>query len=72
MYLYHAVDERGRTVDSHLSRTRDIAAARAFFRKALKQHGQPRTITLDGFEPSPAALRANLSQRRRAGSGVIR
>jgi transposase-like protein len=39
-------------VESHLSRTRDIAAARAFFRKALKRHGQPRTITLDGFEPA--------------------
>ena len=57
MYLYRAVDECGRTVESHLSRTRDIAAARAFFRKALKRHGQPRTITLDGFEPSHAALR---------------
>jgi transposase-like protein len=57
MYLYRAVDECGRTVESHLSCTRDIAAARAFFRKALKRHGQPRTITLDGFEPSHAALR---------------
>lgn len=25
--------------------------------KALKHHGQPRTITLDGLEPSHAALR---------------
>jgi transposase-like protein len=62
MYLYRAVDyravdERGHTVESHLSRTRDITAAKAFFRKALKRHGQPRTITLDGFEPSHAALR---------------
>jgi len=57
MYLYRAVDERGKTVESHLSRTRDITAAKAFFRKALKRHGQPRTITLDGFEPSHAALR---------------
>jgi transposase-like protein len=57
MYLYRAVDERGKTVESHLSRTRDIAAAKAFFRKALKRHGQPRTITLDGFEPSHSALR---------------
>jgi transposase-like protein len=57
MYLYRAVDERGRTVESHLSRTRDMAAAKAFFRKALKRQGQPRTITLDGFEPSHAALR---------------
>jgi putative transposase len=34
-----------------------MAAAKAFFRKALKRHGQPRTITLDGFEPSHSALR---------------
>ena len=57
MYLYRAVDERGHTVESHLSRTRNMAAAKVFFRKALKRHGQPRTITLDGFEPSHAALR---------------
>ena len=57
MYLYRAVDEHGHTVASHLSRTRDMKAAQAFFRKALKQHGQPRTITLDGFEPSHSALR---------------
>ena len=57
MYLYRAVDECGRTVESHLSRTRDVAAAKAFFRKALKRHGQPRTITLDGFEATHSALR---------------
>jgi len=56
-YLYRAVDERGRTVESYLSRRRDVSAAKAFFRKALKHHGQPRTITLDGFEPTHAALR---------------
>ena len=57
MYLYRAVDERGSTVESHLSRTRDVAAAKAFFRKALKHHCHPRTITLDGFEPTHCALR---------------
>jgi transposase-like protein len=46
-----------RADESYLSRTRDIAAAKAFFRKALKHHGEPRSITLDGFEPSHAALR---------------
>ena len=55
MYLYRAVDELGHTVASHLSRTRDMRAAKTFFRKALKQHGQPRTIPLDGFEPSHSA-----------------
>jgi transposase-like protein len=39
MYLYRAVDERGKTVESHLSRTRDITAAKAFFRKALRRMG---------------------------------
>ena len=57
MYLYRAVDERGRTVQWHLSRTRDMAAAKAFFRKALKRHGEPRSIALDGFEPTHSALR---------------
>jgi transposase-like protein len=51
------VDARGKTVESHLSRTRDVAAAKAFFRKALRRHGQPRTITRDGFEPTHSALR---------------
>jgi putative transposase len=57
MYLYRAVDKQGKTVESYLSRTRDITAAKAFFRKALKRHGEPRIITLDGFEPTHAALR---------------
>jgi DDE domain len=49
MYLYRAVDGKGKTVKSYLSRTRDIGAAKALFRKALKHHGEPRSITLDGF-----------------------
>ena len=57
VYLYRAVDERGRTVASYLSRSRDLPAARIFFRKALKRHGQPRSITLDAFDPGHAALR---------------
>src|SRR5580698_9087824 len=57
MYLYRAVDKQGNTVESYLSRTRDVTAAKAFFRKALKRHGELRVITLDGFEPSHAALR---------------
>ena len=56
MYLNRAVDERVSTMASHLSRRRDIAAAKAFFRKALKRHGEPRMITLGGFEPIHACL----------------
>ena len=34
-----------------------MAAATAFFRKALKRHVHPHSITLDGHEPSHSALR---------------
>jgi transposase-like protein len=34
-YLYRAVDREGNTVDFRLSPTRDVAVAKAFFRKAL-------------------------------------
>ena len=57
MYLYRAVDGQGNTVEFCLSRTRGIAAAKVFFRKALKHHREPRSITLDGHPPSHSALR---------------
>jgi transposase-like protein len=57
MYLYRAVDAQGNTVEFYLSRTRGIAAAKAFFRKALKHHLEPHSITLDGHRPSHSALR---------------
>ncbi len=57
MYLYRAVDGQGNTVEFCLSRTRGIAAAKAFFRKALKHHREPHRITLDGHQPSHSALR---------------
>jgi len=36
MYLYRAVEERDRTVELHLSRRRDVNAAKAFFRVRQK------------------------------------
>jgi transposase-like protein len=57
-YLYRAVDRAGRTVDFRLSPSRDVAAAKAFFRKAIKcQQRCPRTITLDGYAASHRAVR---------------
>ena len=49
-YLYRAVDRAGRTVDFRLSARRNVGAAKAFFRKAVKgQRRAPETITLDGY-----------------------
>ena len=58
VYLYRAVDSTGRTVDFRLSARRDVGAAKAFFRKAIKSQGlAPTTITLDGYAASHRAVR---------------
>ena len=56
-YLYRAVDQYGQTIDFLLRRDRGMAAAQAFFRKALGSNRShvPRTVTLDGHVPSRAA-----------------
>jgi transposase-like protein len=56
VYLYRAVDRRGRTVDFLLSRRRDIDAAKRFFSRVVRQHGAPRVITLDGYAASHRAV----------------
>jgi len=59
MYLYRAVDARGQTIDFLLSAKRDAAAARRFFRKALRQAHtvNPRTITVDKNAAYPSATK---------------
>ena len=57
-YLYRAVDRSGRSVDFLLSKNRDVAAAKAFLRRAEATQGQaPRTVTLDGYAASHRAVR---------------
>jgi transposase-like protein len=58
-YLYRAVDRDGKTVDSLFQIGRGIAAAMAFFRKALASCAPrwPRKITLHGHRPSHSGLR---------------
>jgi IS6 family transposase len=59
VYLYRAVDSAGATIDFYLSRTRDLAAAKAFFRKCLRgtDHPLPRVINVDGHASYPRAAR---------------
>ena len=48
----------GRTVGFRLSPRRDVAAAKAFFRKAINNHWHPpQTITPDGYAASHRAVR---------------
>jgi transposase-like protein len=50
--------EKGKTVDFRLSAKRDVAAAKAFFAKAVGSQGlAPKTITLDGNAASHRAVR---------------
>jgi transposase-like protein len=58
-YLCRAVDKHGKTVDFLLRPDHGIAAAQAFFRKALTTNlpRWPRKVTLDGYPSSHQALR---------------
>jgi transposase-like protein len=60
VYLYRVVDASGQTIDFLLSPRRDAAAARRFFRKALRQPHtiNPRTITVDKNAAYPIATKA--------------
>ena len=42
VFLYRGVGRQGKTVEFYLSPRRDRAAATAFFRQALRHHGEPR------------------------------
>jgi transposase-like protein len=58
MYLYRAVDRDGNAVDLRLSLKRNVAAAKAFLRKAVKTQGRaPESVTLDGYAASHRAVR---------------
>lgn len=46
----------GRTVDFLLSERRDVAVAKRFFSKAMKEHGTPLVITLDAYADSHPAI----------------
>ena len=57
-YLYRAVDSAGQTIDFLLTAKRDAAAALRFFRKAIRQHGEPEVVTIDKSGANTAALAA--------------
>ena len=58
-YLYRAVDKTGQTIDFLLTEQRDERAAKRFLTKAIRRHGVPAKITIDGSEANAAAIRSS-------------
>jgi putative transposase len=57
-YLYRAVDKQGQTIDFLLTEHRDKEAALRFLQKAIRRHGVPEKITIDGSEANEAAIKS--------------
>lgn len=56
MYLYRAIDSAGDTVEFLFSENRDLLAAKHFLLKALKRHGRPDRIVIDGSQTNREAI----------------
>ena len=56
MYLYRAIDSVGDTVEFFFSEHRDLVAAKRFIRKAMKRHGRPERIVIDGSQTNREAI----------------
>ena len=55
-YLYRAVDKEGKTVDFLLTAHRDMATARRFFEKAMRENDAPEKIAMDKSGANKAAI----------------
>src|SRR5467141_4438177 len=57
-YLYRAVDKTGQTIDFLLTAQHDEHAAKRFLTKAIRRHGVPEKITIDGSAANEAAIKS--------------
>ena len=64
MYLYRAIDSVGDTVGFWFSEHRDLPAAKRFLRKALRHHGRPERIVIDGSQTNWEAIIACDAENR--------
>ena len=55
-YLYRAVGKEGKTIDFLLTAHRDMASARRFFDKAIRESGTPEKIAMDESGANKAAI----------------
>jgi putative transposase len=56
MYLYRAIDRNGDTAEFWFSERCNLDAAKRFLRKALKRHGRPERIVIDGSQTNREAI----------------
>ena len=56
--LYRAVDKTGQTIDFLLTEQRDEQAAKRFLTKAIRRHGVPEKITIDGSAANEAVIKS--------------
>jgi putative transposase len=56
-YLYRAVDKSGQTIDFLLTEARDAHAAKRLLTKAIRRHGVPEKITIDGSAANEEAIK---------------
>src|SRR5215467_8502807 len=57
-YLYRAVDKQGQTIDFLLTEHRDKEASLRSLQKAIRRHGVPEKITIDGSDANEAAIKS--------------
>jgi transposase-like protein len=55
-YLYRAIDSNGDTVEFWFSERHNLTAAKQFLGKALKRHGRPERIVIDGSQTNREAI----------------
>ena len=55
-YLYRAIDGNGDTVEFWFSERLNLTAAKRFLSKALKRHGRPERIVVDGSQTNREAI----------------
>src|SRR3712207_3783271 len=55
-YLYRAIDSHGDTVEFWFSERRNLTAVKRFLSKALRRHGRPERIVIDGSQTNREAI----------------
>lgn len=56
-YLYRAIDSNGQTLNMWLRKHRNTNAAKAFFKRLMREYGVPRALVTDKYTATLKAIR---------------